>query len=250
MVLSAEAAKCSRCHGKGTICVFPKVSEYGVNSPKKHCSICDQYVYPPHYEKCPSCGGSGGSSSSSKRTSRSRDDGESLQIYWTPQEYEAYKSCLGQLNQGVKTYIDCSICGGSGDCKYCVGYMNVSLDAPVSSICSYCGGSGVCAGCGGKGYSGTYYKKPTGEEKAQLERAIANLENIALERRAQRNGEASSTTVSVSNESDTWEGDSVERGDSSSTDDDSDDFWDDFEAILGLMFLVVLIIVIIKNRND
>lgn len=236
-VITAQAANCPRCHGKGTICVFPKVSEYGVDSPKKHCSICNQYVYAPHYEKCGLCGGTGKSTGSGTRAERSRDAGESLRIYWSSQEYEIFKNCVGQLATGVKTYIDCSICGGSGDCKYCGGYMNVSIYAPVSSICSYCGGSGICAGCSGKGHSGIYYKMPEGEEKEQLQKAVDNLLDIAMYRRAQRNGESTTNDNSSST--------TISSEDTSSSDEEGTSFWDIFYvaiAVVGIGYIVIQII--------
>ena len=115
--------------------------------------------------------------------------------------------------------------------------MNVSIYAPVSSICSYCGGSGICAGCSGKGHSGIYYKMPEGEEKEQLQKAVDNLLDIAMYRRAQRNGESTTNDNSSST--------TISSEDTSSSDEEGTSFWDIFYiaiAVVGIGYIVIQII--------
>ena len=78
----------------------------------------------------------------------------------TPQEVIAFNDLLKEAMKMVPVYVNCTACGGTGKCKQCGGYMNVSLDGP---LCRICGGSGFCPACGGNrqimmGYQENPYK--------------------------------------------------------------------------------------------
>ncbi|MBQ7461637.1 MAG: hypothetical protein IJS63_05200 [Bacteroidaceae bacterium] len=78
----------------------------------------------------------------------------------TPQEVIAFNDLLKEAMKMVPVYVNCTACGGTGKCKQCGGYMNVSLDGP---LCRICRGSGFCIACNGNrqtliGYQENPYK--------------------------------------------------------------------------------------------
>lgn len=66
----------------------------------------------------------------------------------TPQEFFAYEELIKESMRKVPIYQPCGACNSTGKCRQCGGYMNVSLDGP---LCSVCGGSGICIACRGAG---------------------------------------------------------------------------------------------------
>ena len=69
------------------------------------------------------------------------------QFNLSPQDYETYTQIVKQAMTQVPVYDPCPICGGTGKCKACGGYMNTTLDY---DLCTVCGGSGLCISCNGE----------------------------------------------------------------------------------------------------
>ena len=156
--LMAVARDCPRCHGRGKIETRMSVSTYGTDASQMECPHCGQIIMKneSHWDICPVCDGSQQVSSSSDQRSQDRLEAaeDALLEYMTPQELLLMEELMRQIYTQVPNYIPCTICGGTGNCQQCGGYMNISLDGP---FCQICGGSGCCISCGGKGYSHIEY---------------------------------------------------------------------------------------------
>lgn len=90
----------------------------------------------------------------------------------SPEEYFAYEELIKQAMTQVPVYQDCTGCGGTGKCRQCGGYMNVSLD---DALCWVCQGSGFCIACGGTGRILTGYQdNPNKDQLIQRSKEILN----------------------------------------------------------------------------
>lgn len=120
----------------------------------KRCRTCGGFGHIGNVE-CKGCNGKGlvpMSASDMARRQKEIDDyakaaGALMDTHnLTPQEVIAFNDLLKEAMKMVPVYVNCTACGGTGKCKQCGGYMNVSLDGP---LCRICGGSGFCPACGG-----------------------------------------------------------------------------------------------------
>ncbi len=154
--LLLQARDCPRCHGNRQIKTrIGGMGSFGIDTSQMVCPHCGEVIMrsETHWDKCPVCDGTGqvadtpGQQHAQDRLEEAED---ALLEFMTPEEVILMEDLMRQLFTPIKQYVDCETCQGTGKCKQCGGYMNVSLDGP---LCPICRGSGFCIACDGRGYS-------------------------------------------------------------------------------------------------
>lgn len=130
---------------------------------------------------CSGCNGRGTVPDSPEEQRRAAQDRERYadnandmmeQFNLSPDEYFAYEELIKQAMTQVPVYQDCTACNGTGDCRQCGGYMNVSLD---DDLCWVCQGSGICPACRGAGRNLLGYQdNPNKDQLIQRAKEILN----------------------------------------------------------------------------
>jgi len=150
---------------------------------EKNCPVCGGTGHPFGQSDvlCQRCYGSGRvplSPAEEQREARERERyaegaNDLMEAYGlTPEEYFAYEELTRQAMQQMPVYDKCTSCEGTGNCKMCGGYMNLSLDG---DLCMLCGGSGVCPVCRGAGqFLVGYQDNPNKDQLLQSANDILN----------------------------------------------------------------------------